>query len=68
MEEGKRRRGGQSGHEGQSRELYIIEVCREVSDPVPSVCRECGVPLTGGVDSAPYPHQIVELLPIEHSH
>lgn len=61
---GKGRRGGQPGHEGQSRDLYPIEACTEVIDHVPVVCRACGVPLTGA-DSAPYRHQIVELPPIE---
>jgi len=60
---GKRGRGGQPGHRGQSRDLYPIEACTEVIDHVPTVCRECGVPLTGE-DSAPYRHQIVELPPI----
>jgi transposase len=62
--EGKGRRGGQPGHEGQSRALYPVEVCAEVIDHVPSVCRGCGEPLTGE-DSAPYRHQIVDLPPIE---
>lgn len=61
---GKRRRGGQPGHEGQSRDLYPIEACTEVLNHIPSVCRTCGVPLAGE-DSAPYRHQIVELPPIE---
>ena len=61
---GKRRRGGQPGHEGQSRDLYPIEACSEVIDHVPWVCRECGVPLSRQ-DSAPYRHQIVELPPIQ---
>jgi transposase len=61
---GQRRRGGQPGHEGQSRDLYPIEACSEVIDHVPLVCGECGVPLSG-TDHAPYQHQIVELPPIE---
>lgn len=61
---GKGRRGGQPGHEGQSRDLYPIEACAEVLNHIPSVCRRCGVPLTGE-DSAPYRHQIVDLPPIE---
>ncbi|MBD2429549.1 DUF6444 domain-containing protein [Phormidium sp. FACHB-1136] len=32
---GKGRRGGQPGHEGQSRDLYPIEACTEVIDHVP---------------------------------
>ena len=61
---GKRRRGGQPGHRGQSRDLYPIEACNEVLNHVPSVCGKCGVPLAGE-DSAPYRHQIVDLPPIE---
>lgn len=61
---GKRQRGGQTGHPGTSRDLYPIEACSEVIDHVPSICRECGVPLSGE-DSAPYRHQIVELPPIQ---
>ncbi|MCF2970888.1 DUF6444 domain-containing protein [Synechococcus sp. Nb3U1] len=57
---GKGRRGGQLGHEGQSRDLYPIEACAEVLNHIPLVCRTCGVPLTGE-DSAPYQHQIVDL-------
>lgn len=61
---GKGRRGAQPGHPGQSRDLYPIEACTEVMDHVPTVCRACGVPLSGE-DSPPYRHQIVELPPIE---
>lgn len=61
---GKRRRGGQAGHPGQSRDLYPLESCTEVIDHVPLICRECGEPLVGQ-DSAPYRHQIVDLPPIE---
>ncbi len=57
-------RGGQPGHEGQSRDLYPMEACAEVIDHVPSVCRGCGEALTGE-DRAPYRHQIVDLPPIE---
>jgi|688.fasta_scaffold276511_1 transposase len=63
-EGGNGRRGGQPGHEGQSRDLYPMEVCAEVIDHVPSVCRGCGEPLTGE-DRVPYRHQIVDLPPIE---
>lgn len=59
-----RKRGGQPGHKGHSRDLYPIEACQEVIDHYPEACRECGVPLSGE-DQQPYRHQIVELPPIE---
>lgn len=61
---GKRGRGGQQGHPGQSRDLYPIEACTEVINHIPERCGKCGGELSGE-DSAPYRHQIVELPPIE---
>lgn len=60
---GPRKRGGQSGHAGHSRDLYPIESCAEVIEHYPLECKDCGVALSGE-DSEPYRHQIVELPPI----
>jgi len=61
---GKRRRGGQPGHPGHSRNLYPLEACSEVVEHYPPVCRVCGEPLSGQ-DRSPYRHQVVELPPIQ---
>lgn len=59
-----KKRGGQPGHEGHSRELYPIEKCSEVIDHHPTACPSCGESLNGE-DANPYRHQIVEIPPIE---
>lgn len=59
-----KKRGGQSGHEGKSRNLYPIEKCHEVIDHHPIICPCCGESLKGE-DTVPYRHQIVEIPPIE---
>lgn len=58
-----RQRGGQTGHPGQSRDLYPLERCDEVIEHYPHRCKACGEGLSGE-DAAPYRHQIVELPPI----
>ena len=58
-----KKRGGQAGHKGNSRDLYPIEECREVIEHHPEECVNCGATLTG-VDTNPYRHQIVEIPPI----
>ncbi|OWY63946.1 IS66 family transposase [cyanobacterium TDX16] len=58
-----KKRGGQLGHKGNSRDLYPIEECREVIEHHPEECTNCGATLTG-VDRNPYRHQIVEIPPI----
>ncbi len=58
-----KKRGGQPGHKGNSRDLYPIEECSEVIDHHPEDCTNCGATLTG-VDANPYRHQIVEIPPI----
>jgi hypothetical protein len=58
-----KKRGGQPGHKGNSRDLYPIEECSEVIDHHPEECGNCGANLTG-VDTNPYRHQIVEIPPI----
>jgi hypothetical protein len=60
----KKKRGGQPGHDGHSRNLYPIEKCSDVQDHYPTICRCCGESLSGE-DALPYRHQIVEIPPIE---
>jgi transposase len=59
-----RKRGGQPGHDGHSRDLYPIKKCSEVIDHHPTTCVCCGESLSGE-DENPYRHQIVEIPPIE---
>lgn len=59
-----KKRGGQPGHEGKSRDLYPSEECTEVIEHHPTTCSCCGESLTGE-DENPYRHQIVEIPPIE---
>lgn len=59
-----KRRGGQPGHEGQSRNLYPLEKCTSVIEHHPVKCSSCGENLKG-VDPDPLRHQIVEIPPIE---
>jgi transposase len=59
-----KKRGGQPGHEGKSRNLYPVEKCHEVIDHHPVTCPCCGESLIG-VDTVPYRHQIVEIPPIQ---
>jgi transposase len=58
--QGKKKAGGQPGHEGHERPLYPIEQCQSVKDYYPERCIECGEPLAGN-DSHPYRIQIVAL-------
>lgn len=59
-----KKRGGQPGHDGHSRDLYPIEECLDVFNHHPKVCSGCGESLSGEDDN-PYRHQIVEIPPIE---
>jgi len=59
-----KKRGGQLGHEGKSRDLYPVEKCSESYDHHPPTCAGCGFGLSGE-DTNPYRHQIVEIPPIE---
>ena len=61
---GSKKRGGQPGHQGHSRNLYPIEACSEVIEHQPTTCSSCGEKLKGE-DENPYRHQIVEIPPIE---
>ena len=58
-----KKRGGQPGHKGNSRDLYPIEECSQVIEHHPQECSNCGATMTG-VDTNPYRHQIVEIPPI----
>ncbi|MEW6738089.1 MAG: DUF6444 domain-containing protein, partial [Acidobacteriota bacterium] len=59
-----RKRGGQKGHPGHSRELIPEQECQTVTDHIPIQCSKCGSKLKGK-DPSPYRHQVVELPPIE---
>ncbi len=59
-----KKRGGQPGHEGKSRELYPVEKCTSVIEHHPTACTSCGE-ILNGEDGSPYRHQIVEIPPIE---
>ena len=61
---GSKKRGGQPGHEGQSRKLYPVEECAVVTNHYPEICKCCGV-ILAGTDPNPYRHQIVEIPPIQ---
>ncbi|MEH2392361.1 MAG: IS66 family transposase zinc-finger binding domain-containing protein [Nostoc sp.] len=58
-----KKRGGQPGHKGNSRDLYPIEECSSVIEHHPQLCTNCGATLSG-VDTNPYRHQVVEIPPI----
>jgi transposase len=59
-----KKRGGQPGHQGNSRNLYPLEKCTSVIEHHPLRCSCCGESLKG-VDPDPVRHQIVEIPPIE---
>lgn len=59
-----KKRGGQPGHEGKSRDLCPIEKCSEVIEHHPTTCAGCGE-ILNGEDETPYRHQIIEIPPIE---
>lgn len=59
-----KKRGGQPGHEGKSRNLYPVEKCSSVIEHRPVRCSCCGETLQGE-DTNPHRHQIVEIPPIE---
>jgi transposase len=58
--EGKKKRGGQAGHEGHQRPMYSIEQCQSVQDYYPERCIKCGE-ILGGKEGEPYRVQIVEI-------
>lgn len=55
-----RKRGGQTGHIGQTRDLLPVEQVDEIVVCKPSVCAECGSLLLGE-NSQPQRHQVTEL-------
>ena len=59
----KRKRGGQPGHKGATRELVPIEQVKESHDVKPESCHRCGHALEGQ-DSKPYRHQVTEIPPV----
>lgn len=59
----KRKRGGQKGHPGHEPHLYAESACESIHEHLPSVCKSCGVELSG-IDAHPYRHQSVEIPPI----
>lgn len=61
--QGKKRRGGQPGHEGHPQKLYAPEECSEIKEHYPHHCCACGESLSGS-DAAPQRCQIVEIPPL----
>jgi transposase len=58
-----RKRGGQPGHQGQSRALVPIEEVARVVPVKPAQCARCQHPLEGD-DPQPHRHQVTELPPV----
>ncbi len=61
---GQRRRGGQPGHPGHTRNLVPVEEVDEVVVLKPDQCRGCHAPLLGD-DPSPFRHQVIEMPPIK---
>src|SRR3712207_431608 len=61
---GKRRRGSQPGHPGQTRTLVPVEEVDEVVVLKPKQCCSCQAPLAGD-DASPFRHQVIEIPPIK---
>ncbi len=59
-----RKRGGQDGHPGASRNLFPTEQCADVIPHFPTTCRGCGEALSGQ-DPEPHRHQVVDIPKIE---
>ena len=62
-EQGKKRRGGQPGHEGHLQRLYAPEECAAIEEHDPSHCCGCGEALSG-FDAAPQRCQSIEMPPL----
>lgn len=56
-----RKRGGQGGHDGWHRQLYVPD---RVEAVWPGECRGCGTGLDRAADGVPCVHQVAELPPI----
>ena len=61
---GKRKPGGQPGHEGKTRPLLPPEQVDDIQDHKPSTCDDCGAKLTGE-DPSPLRHQVTEVPPVQ---
>jgi len=59
-EKGKRRRGGQPGHEGKSRDLMPVEAVDDVVDCKAAICSGCNAALTDA-DPDPMRFQVTEI-------
>lgn len=57
---GKRKPGGQPGHEGHHRELLAVQEVNKVIAVKPQTCRNCGQKLNGE-DAEPTRHQVWEI-------
>ena len=66
VKKGRKRRtsGGSKPPPRQARKLRPSETCDAVKDRVPSVCADCGAPLSG-YDHRPHRHQEIEIPPIK---
>ena len=62
--DGKRRPGGQPGHEGHHRELLPVEQVDKVTGVKPSACEHCGRKVNGE-DPQPERHQVWEIPAIQ---
>ena len=63
-ERGKRKPGGQPGHEGRTRALLPPDQVDEIHEHKPGACQGCGLKLQGS-DAAPQRHQVTEVPPIK---
>lgn len=61
---GKRKPGGQPGHEGKTRALLPPDQVDDLQDHKPSTCDGCGAKLTGE-DPSPLRHQVTEIPPVK---
>ncbi len=59
-----RKRGGQPGHQGHSRQLMPVEQVNHVIDLKPMRCTRCGRGLRGS-DPQPERHQVAEVPPVK---
>lgn len=62
---GKRKPGGQPGHEGHHRDLLPVEKVTQVVPVKPCTCKHCGRKLKDGEDPYPERHQVWEIPEID---
>ena len=60
-----KKRGGQLGHVGHSRQLYPEEMCQEVIHHYPEQCSGCGAKINEVGNLPAYRYQIVEVPPVQ---